>query len=129
MTADLTYLAMTALLTGLLWLPYILGQISNNGMMKPADFANPKPRKAPLWVQRANRAHVNAVETLAPFAVLVLIAHVAGVADENTALWCAVFFWARVAHAIVYILGIPFARSFAFAAGNVALIALFITLI
>lgn len=129
MTADLTYLAMTALLTGLLWLPYILGQISNNGMMKPADFANPKPRKAPLWVQRANRAHVNAVETLAPFAVLVLIAHVAGVADENTALWCAVFFWARVAHAIVYILGIPFARSFAFAAGNVALIALFITII
>lgn len=129
MTADLTYLAMTALLTGLLWLPYILGQISNNGMMKPADFADPKPRKAPLWVQRANRAHVNAVETLAPFAVLVLIAHVAGVADENTALWCAVFFWARVAHAIVYILGIPFARSFAFAAGNVALIALFITII
>lgn len=129
MTADLTYLAMTALLTGLLWLPYILGQISNNGIMKPADFADPKPRKAPLWVQRANRAHVNAVETLAPFAVLVLIAHVAGVADENTALWCAVFFWARVAHAIVYILGIPFARSFAFAAGNVALIALFITII
>ncbi len=129
MTADLTYLAMTALLTGLLWLPYILGQISNNGIMKPADFADPKPRKAPLWVQRANRAHVNAVETLAPFAVLVLIAQVAGVADENTALWCAVFFWARVAHAIVYILGIPFARSFAFAAGNVALIALFITII
>jgi uncharacterized MAPEG superfamily protein len=129
MTADLTYLAMTALLTGLLWLPYIIGQISANGMMSPADFADPKPRPAPLWVQRANRAHINAVETLAPFAVLVLIAHVAGVADQSTALWCAVFFWARVGHAIVYILGIPFARTIAFAAGNVALILLFIAII
>jgi uncharacterized MAPEG superfamily protein len=129
MTADLTYLAMAALLTGLLWLPYILGQISSNGMMAPADFADPKPRETLLWVQRANRAHVNAVETMAPFAVLVLIAHVAGVAGESSALWCAVFFWARVAHAIVYIAGIPYARTITFATGNVAMIALFVAII
>ncbi|MBT6202355.1 MAG: MAPEG family protein [Rhodospirillaceae bacterium] len=129
MTPDLTYLALTALLTGLLWLPYMAGQITANGMMAPADFKEATARPVPKWAQRANRAHLNAIETLAPFAVLVLIAHVAGVADESTALWAAVFFWARVAHAVVYIAGIPYARSLAFAAGNVALILLFVAII
>jgi uncharacterized MAPEG superfamily protein len=30
---------------------------------------------------------------------------------------CAVYFWARLAHAIVYALGIPVARTLAFAVG------------
>jgi len=129
MTTDLTYLALTALLTGVLWVPYILGQIAANGMLKGEHYKDPTPRAVPLWAQRANRAHLNAVESLAPFAVLVLIAHVAGVAGEATALWCAVFFWARVAHAVVYIAGIPYLRTLAFAVGNVALILLFIAII
>lgn len=98
-------------------------------MMAPADFADPKPRETPLWVQRANRVHVNAFEAMAPFADLVLIAHVAGVAGESTVVWCLLFFCARVAHTIAYIAGIPYARTIAFAAGNVAMIALFVVII
>ena len=70
-------------------------------------------------------AHLNAVEAFAPFAALVLIAHIAGAANDNTAVWAAVFFWSRVAHAVVYLFGIPFVRTIIFAAGFFAVVGIF----
>ena len=37
---------------------------------------------------------------------------------------CAVYFWARLAHVIVYTLGVPVLRTLAFAVGFVAQVAL-----
>jgi uncharacterized MAPEG superfamily protein len=75
----------------------------------------------PDWVNRARRAHLNMVENLVPFACLVLVAHVSGNANETTALGAQVFFVSRVAHAAIYIIGIPYARTAAFAAGVVGM--------
>lgn len=75
----------------------------------------------PDWVSRARRAHLNMVENLAPFACLVLAAHVSGNANETTALGAQVFFVARAAHAAIYIIGIPYARTAAFAASFVGM--------
>lgn len=71
----------------------------------------------PAWIERTRRAHTNMVENLAPFACLVLVAHVTGKADATTALGSQVFFIARVAHAGIYIAGIPYLRTLAFGAG------------
>ena len=125
MTPDLTYLAWTALLTAALWIPYISGQVMTNGILTPQNYRDPAPREVPLWGQRANRAHINAVEAFAPFAALVLVAHVGGVSNEATAMWAALFFWARLAHAVIYILGIPFLRTIIFTAGFVAVVGIF----
>ena len=38
----------------------------------------------------------------------------AGVSNEQTHLGAALFFWGRVAHAAVYIAGIPYVRTLAF---------------
>jgi uncharacterized MAPEG superfamily protein len=56
------------------------------------------------------------VQNLAPFAILVLVAQVSGKANATTALGASIFFWARVAHAAVYIAGIKYLRTFLFAA-------------
>lgn len=72
----------------------------------------------PDWILRTRRAHTNMVENLAPFACLVLVAHVAGKADGTTALGSQIFFVARVAHAGVYIAGIPVLRTAMFALGG-----------
>ena len=64
---------------------------------------------------RAHRAHCNMLENLAPFAALVLVAAVAGRANEMTALGAQLFFWARVAHAVLYLAGIPWVRTGAWA--------------
>ncbi len=120
MTPDLMYLSLTAALTALLWVPFILGQISVAGMPNTETYRDPTPPEVPAWVKRCNRAHLNAVETIAPFAVVVLVAHVAGVANETTALWAMVFFFARLAHAAVYWTGIPYVRTLVFAVGLIA---------
>jgi len=126
MTTDLTYLAWTALLTASLWIPYIAAQVMANGLLSPQNYVDPTPRKVPLWGQRANRAHLNAVESFAPFAALVLIAHVAGKADGATAFWGMSFFWLRLAHAVVYWLAFPFVRTVIFTLGWIAVVALFV---
>jgi uncharacterized MAPEG superfamily protein len=125
MTDDLTYLAWTALLTAVLWIPYIAGQVMTNGFLTPTNYRDPTPREVPLWGQRANRAHMNAVEAFAPFATLVIVAHLAGVANEATAMWAAVYFWARLAHVIVYLFAVPFLRTIIFTVGFIAVLGIF----
>ena len=67
--------------------------------------------------ERAQRAHANLVENLAAFAILVLVAQVAGKANGMTALGAIIFFLARVAHAAVYTAGIVGLRTGVFFAG------------
>ena len=65
-------------------------------------------------------AHVNAVENVAIFAPLVLTARALGIATTVTAFACALYFWSRLAHVVIYTLGIPVLRTLSFAAGFVA---------
>jgi uncharacterized MAPEG superfamily protein len=129
MTKDLSYLAYTAILTAALWIPYIVAQVMTNGFLAPPNYVDPAQRPVPLWGQRANRAHINAVESFAPFAALVIIAHVSGKADAMTALWAVCFFWLRLAHAVVYMLAIPYLRTLLFVLGFVAVVGIFWELI
>ncbi len=126
MTTDLHYLAYTALLTASLWIPYIVAQSMTNGLLAPQNYLDPTPRPVPLWGQRANRVHLNAVESFAPFAALVLMAHFVDKADATTAFWAMAFFWLRLAHAVVYWLGLPYIRTLVFTLGWIAVVALFV---
>ena len=63
------------------------------------------------WPDRAQRAHRNMLESLTIFAVLVLVAQVAGKFNAVTALGAQLFFWGRLAYAPVYVIGIPWLRS------------------
>jgi uncharacterized MAPEG superfamily protein len=129
MTTDLKYLAFTAILTASLWIPYIVAQGMTNGLLRPANYVDPAARPVPLWGKRADRAYLNAVESFAPFAALVIVAHVAGKADAMTAFWAASFFWLRLAHAVVYWLAIPYVRTLVFTLGYVAVVGIFVAVI
>jgi len=111
MTTELRYLLFTALLTGCLWIPVVIGYVSSRGALKPEDYRVAPTSPLPAWVNRANRAHINAVESLAPFAAAVLVAHAAGVSTSVTVAAATVYFWARLAHAIVHITGFAVARA------------------
>jgi uncharacterized MAPEG superfamily protein len=125
MTTDLKYLAWTAMLTAVLWIPYVVCQVMTNGFLAPPNYVDPAPRPVPLWGKRADRAHLNAVEVFAPFAALVIIAHLTGKANAMTAFWAACFFWLRLAHAAVYLLAVPYVRTLIFTLGFVAIVGLF----
>ena len=129
MSPELKYLALTALLTGSLWIPYIVCQVVTNGTLQPANYVDPTPRPVPLWGQRANRAHINAVETFAPFAALVILIQLTQKNDSMTAFWATSYFWIRLAHAIVFIAAIPFIRTILFVLGYVCIVGLFVDLV
>ena len=105
MTTELFYLLLTAILTGVLWIPVVIGYVSSRGLLKPADYKVAPTSPLPDWVNRANRAHMNAVENFATFAAVVLIAKLVGVSTPVTACSAAVFFYARAAHAVIHISG------------------------
>ena len=58
---------------------------------------------------------MNLIETLIPFATLIIMLKVLGKADTATATAAATFFFARVVHVVVYSMGVPFLRTPAFA--------------
>ena len=119
MTTELYYLFLTAVLTVLLWVPYILNQIAVRGLSNAVGYPeNPAPLSP--WAARLKAAHYNAVEGLVVFAILVLVAHAAGVSDAATQMSVKVYFWARVAHAPLYAIGIPWGRTLSFAVGFLA---------
>jgi len=128
MSPDLTYLVWAAALTLVQLLVVIVG----------ASFTIPLPllagnRETPIegkgWLGRAQRAHRNILETLVLFAILVLVAHVTDRANATTALGAAIYFWARVAHAAIYIAGITWIRSLAFGVSMVGLVLILLQLL
>jgi uncharacterized MAPEG superfamily protein len=125
MTTDLKYLVFTAMLTAALWIPYIVCQVMTNGALAAENYVDPAPRPVPLWGKRADRAYLNAVEVFAPFAALVIVAHIAGKADAMTAFWSMCFFWLRLAHAAVYWLAVPYVRTLIFTLGFVCVAGIF----
>lgn len=111
------YLALSGLLTLLLWTPYILARVFVWGIPSflhnyPDKFPEEQPAQ-PLWAARAQRAHLNMVETMpALIAIIVAAGFIAPqTAHADIATWSQVFFVSRVFHAIVYIAGIPFLRT------------------
>jgi uncharacterized MAPEG superfamily protein len=105
MTTELWYLFSTSVLLTVLWIPYIVGSVMTAGPLQPEEYRVGRHVDMPHWVTRADRAHVNLVEQFGAFAGLVVIAHLAGVHTAVT-VWCAaIFFWARIVHAVIHISG------------------------
>jgi uncharacterized MAPEG superfamily protein len=125
MKAELFYLLLTAILTGCLWIPYVIGLVMSRGPLRPADYVTAPTSALPDWVNRANRAHLNAVESFAPFAAVVFIAQAAGVSTGITQAAAMVFFYARLVHAVVHLTGFSalMARTIIFTAGWMAFMA------
>ena len=114
MTVDLWMLVASGFLCLLIPFIYLAGRSQTPGGTQWGFGNREKPLAVPEWAARAERAHANLVENLAPFAILVLTAHVAGKANATTALGAELFFAGRVAHVIVYTAGITYLRTAVF---------------
>ena len=115
MTTDLQMLVWTAILALLLPAVYSAGRLAQPGGVAWGAGNRDTTLVTPPWVDRAVRAHANLVENLPPFIALVVAAHLTGRADGTTALGATTFFWARVAHALIYVAGVAYLRTAAFA--------------
>ena len=111
MTSECRYLLFTSILTGCLWIPVIVGRVMSRGFIQAIDYKIAPTSALPHWVNRANRAHINAVESLAPFAAVVLIGQAFSVSSPVCALAAAIFFFARLVHAVLHVSGFSLFRA------------------
>ena len=124
MTTELSMLVLSAIVTSLLWLPYILSHIARNGLVAALTYkADDQP--LPAWASRLKKAHANAIENLPIFAIAVLVAHAVGLTNNITILAAQTYLIARILHVIGYTTNLPLARTLTFAAGWVATLAIF----
>ena len=68
---------------------------------------------------RSKRVAENHKEGLLLFAPLVLVASAAGISTEMTVLGAQLFFYSRIAHAVIYLAGWPWIRPLAWFVGLV----------
>ena len=115
----ITWLTATTALTGCLWIPYVLDRFRTLGIVR--TLGNPPPGDAEAqspWARRARQANANAVENLAVFAPIALLAIALGVGHTPLAAGAAAtYFFARAAHYALYAAGIPVLRTLAFLTG------------
>jgi len=126
-SADLQLLVWAVALCVVQMIVAVAGATLQVGLPRLAGNREPVPELTG-WAGRAARAHRNMLESLVLFAVLVIVVHMAGVANETTVLGAQLFFWARLAYAIVYLIGIPWVRTGVWAVSMVGLILIFLQL-
>lgn len=116
MTVELLMLAYSAVLLLVIILAQAGLAISQNGLMTQAGSRDNLPEPSVLR-QRLLRLTGNLQENLLMFAIIVLVANAAGVSNDATAMGASIFFYARVAHAIIYAFGWPMVRPLFYFAG------------
>jgi uncharacterized MAPEG superfamily protein len=125
------WLVATLGMTAVMWMPYVLDRFVKIGI--PRTLGNPQPGDADAqsaWAIRAKRAHANAVENLVVFAPLAILAiHHGTAAQGAVANACALYFFARLGHYVVFTAGVPVARTLAFLAGFAAQVLLLLQLL
>ena len=128
MKPELMLLVWATLLTVVQAVVAVHGALMQVGLTKLAGNREGLP-EIRGWGGRAARAHRNMIENLVLFAALVLVAVAAGKTNDMTLMGAQIFFWARLAYALVYIAGIAWLRTGVWAVSVVGLAMIFLQLI
>ena len=102
----------------------VSGAFTQVGLMKLVGNREDMP-KLTGWVGRAERAHLNMIVNLVLFASLELAVAVLGKGNATTMLGSSLFFWFRVAYAVVYLAGLPWLRTLTWVGSIIGLLLIF----
>lgn len=125
MSIELTMLALSVALLFVLVLIQASAGAQAQGLLK---MANARDDLGPpsVWQARTKRCVDNHREGLILFAPLVLIAAQLDISNTMTVWGAQLFFYSRIAHAVVYLAGLPYVRPLFWAIGIVGTIMIFL---
>ncbi len=128
MTPDLKLLLWSVALT---FIEVVIAAMAASAEVGLGTLAGNRETQASLhgFAGRAQRAHRNMLESLPLFIALVLIAQVANKTNATTLLGAELFFWGRLAHWLIYLAGIPWLRTLAWAVSVIGLVLIFVQLV
>jgi uncharacterized MAPEG superfamily protein len=128
MSVELTMLVYcVALLLGLVVIQAVAGILAQ-GLEPLAGSRDNLPPPKPFQA-RMKRVVDNHREGLTIFAPLVLVAALAQVSNEWTVVGAQLFFYARVVHAGLYVVGVPWVRPLAWGVGVAGTVMVFAALV
>ena len=112
MKPELTYLLFSVLLT---FVQVLIAAAAANQVVGLTTLAGNREDLPVLtgFAGRAKRAHLNMIENMVLFSILVLVAVIANKTNATTAMGALIFFWGRLIYAVIYLLGIPWLRTVA----------------
>ena len=128
MTMELKLLVWSVALTVVMAVVAVLGAVLQVGLPTLAGNRDDMPELSG-WAGRASRAHRNMLESLVLFAALVLVAKTLNISNASTMLGAQLFFFGRIAYAVIYWIGIPWLRTAAWAVSIVGLLLIFLQLL
>jgi uncharacterized MAPEG superfamily protein len=128
MKPELTLLVWAAALTVVQVLVAVTGAFTQVGLMKLVGNREDMPKMAG-WAGRAERAHLNMLQNLVLFGALVLVAVVTNRTNDMTLLGAQLFFWGRIAYAIIYLAGLPWLRTLSWFVSVIGLVLIFLQLV
>jgi uncharacterized MAPEG superfamily protein len=128
MTPDLRLLLWSVALT---FIEVVVAALAASGQVGLGVLAGNRDSLPRLtdFAGRATRAHRNMMESLPLFIALVLIAQIAGRTNGATLLGAQLFFWGRLAHWIIYLIGIPWLRTLAWVVSVIGMVMIFLELV
>ena len=112
MTPELNLLLWSTVLTFVLIMIPAGEALRRNGAKAQGGARDDLPEPS-IFNKRATRLYKNMLENMVLFAPLVLITHVTESSNSMTLLGAQIFFYARVAHAVIYLAGWPMVRPLA----------------
>lgn len=119
MSQEIYWLGITALMTALIWAPYILNRFVEMGLVGAIVDVDADTTPKSAWAKRLMKAHANAIENLVVFSALVVAVELSAMNSKLTALAAMLYFFARLLHVFVYALGVPVLRTVTFLGGFV----------
>jgi uncharacterized MAPEG superfamily protein len=128
MSLELTLLVWSVALTFIQMFVAVSGATLQFGLPELAGNREDLP-PATSWAGRAQRAHYNMLQNLVLFAVLILVTEITNKNSAMTGFGAQLFFWARVAYAVIYVVGLPWVRTGVWGISVVGLILIFLQLI
>ena len=117
LSTEVYWLVLTILMTASMWVPYIVNRMIEMGIipafMDPYGITEAKA----AWANRMMLAHVNAVENLVLFAPLVILIAMFNAGTASTEVAVQVYFFARLAHFLLFTFATPLFRIVSFLIG------------
>ncbi len=128
MTPELSYLVLSAVLAFLQVVIAAMTATAQVGLPTLAGNRDDMPALEGMC-GRARRAHANMLESLLLFAILVLVASAANISTAMTLLGAQLFFFGRLAYALVYLVGIPWVRTLTWAVAVIGMVLIAVELL
>ena len=128
LTSEVYYLILITLFCGLLWVPYVTERFFRIGIRETCGYGE-KNINIPQWATRAKLAHVNLIENLPLFAILIIVITFQDYNNQQTETGSMIFFYSRILHYFIYVFGVPYFRTLFFVASWIGLIIISVPLL